>query len=117
MRANVVFTLAIAAAGSLTGTLRANAIDRPVSEAVRSCPQHGPGFVEVPGTTTCIRIGGRVRSEIQVSTGRSRRSADASALRNSGQVSLDARSDTPYGPIRTYVRVRGGQTNAFVQTR
>ena len=116
MRAHLVLFVGIAGAGFLTGTVGAHAVDRPGVNALRSCPQHGPGFVEVPGTTTCVRIGGRVRSEYQFSA-RRQRGTDASALRNSGQVSLDARSETPYGPIRTFVRVKGGQTNAFIQTR
>lgn len=116
MRAAVAPIVGVALAGLVAGSMDARAADRPAPDAARSCPQHGPGFIEIPGTTTCIRIGGRVRSEYQVSAGRSR-STDASTLRNSGQVSLDARSETPYGPVRTYVRVRGGQTNAFIQTR
>lgn len=76
-------------------------------QAARSCPDHGRGFVQVPGTATCMRIGGRLRGEAQ--TGKRRISADEIAsFRNEGRLSLDARTQTDYGPVRTFVRIRGG---------
>ena len=70
-----------------------------------SCPQHGPGFVQVPGTATCIRIRGRVASEYGGSTHRGMR---GTGLGSSGHVSVDTRTETAHGPLRTYVRVRAG---------
>src|SRR3712207_8271092 len=32
-------------------------------EYVRVCSTHGTGFFYIPGTETCLRIGGRVRAE------------------------------------------------------
>ncbi len=94
-------TLTVASPG--LGRDRAGPVD-----AVRSCPRYGPGFVEVPGTSTCIRIGGRVRSEYGASSRRVARE-DIAGFRNGGQVSVDTRTDTAYGPLRSYVRVRAGQ--------
>ena len=79
---------------------------------MRSCPRYGPGFFEIPGTTTCIRIGGRVRSDVTLSgKGADKGSArgTAAGMRSSGMISTDTRTDTAYGPLRTYVRVRAGQ--------
>lgn len=82
------------------------AADRlPVEPAARSCPGYGPGFVEVPGTSTCIRIGGRVRSEAGASTNRAA-GGSTTGFRNSGQISMDTRTGTAYGPLRTFVRLR-----------
>ena len=78
---------------------------RPVAEPARSCPQHGPGFVEIPGTSTCIRIGGRARSEYGASTRRVRRD-DIGGFRSGAQVSADVRTETDYGPARAFVRMR-----------
>jgi hypothetical protein len=76
-------------------------------QAARSCPDHGRGFVQVPGTATCMRIGRRLRGEAQA--GKRRISADEMAsFRNEGRLSLDARTQTDYGPVRTFVRIRGG---------
>jgi len=76
------------------GTIRAEAAERSTGtplQAARSCPDHGRGFVQVPGTATCMRIGGRLRGEAQ--TGKRRISADEIAsFRNEGRLSLDARS-------------------------
>lgn len=33
------------------------------------CAAHGAGFAPLPGTTTCVRIGGRMRVEFGVSQG------------------------------------------------
>ena len=79
----------------------------PVAEPVRSCPRHGPGFVQLPGTTTCVRIGGRVRSEYGTSTRRIDRDSIA-GFGTSARVSVDSRTDTEYGPLRSYVRVKAG---------
>ena len=87
----------------------AGAFDRaPAAESVRSCPRHGPGFVQLPGTTTCVRIGGRVRGEYGASTRRVGRDQIA-GFGSSAAVSMDSRTDTEYGPLRSYVRVKAGQ--------
>jgi hypothetical protein len=78
-----------------------------VPETARACPQHGPGFVQLPGSTTCVKIGGRVVAE--TTTGSRRIARDQIAgFGASGRVSLDARTETPYGPVRSYIRVKAG---------
>ena len=77
-------------------------------ETVRACPQHGPGFVQVPGSTTCVKVGGRVVGETTVGARRIARDQIA-GFGASGRVSVDARTDTPYGPVRGYVRLKAGE--------
>ena len=90
--------------------LQAHADERlGAPEPARACPRYGPGFVEMPGTTSCIRIGGRVRAEAGGSISRERR-ADRTGLGASARLSVDTRTDTAYGPLRTFVRVRAGST-------
>ena len=73
----------------------------------RACPQHGVGFVQAPGSDSCVRIGGRVAAE--AGTGSRRVSRDQIAgFGASGSVSLDARTNTEMGPLRAYMRVRAG---------
>lgn len=74
-------------------------------ESVRACPQHGPGFYRVPGSPTCIRIGGRVATQYTVVTRKGSRD-DSGGFGSQGRVSLDTRTDTAYGPLRSFVRVR-----------
>ena len=94
-----------ACAALACASAEAGALERQ-PESARSCPRHGPGFIEVPGTSTCIRIGGRVRAEYGSATGRVSR--DRVDFGRTGQVSLDSRTDTAYGPFRSFVRIRAG---------
>lgn len=73
----------------------------------RACPRHGPGFVEVPGTPTCIRIGGRVTAGYGAASRRHPRD-EVSGAAASARISADVRTETPYGPLRAFVRVRTG---------
>ena len=94
----LAFTVAAPAAAAEPWTL---------PETVRACPQHGPGFVQVPGSATCLKVGGRVVAETTVGARRIARDQIA-GFGASGRVSVDARTDTAYGPVRTYMRVRAG---------
>jgi hypothetical protein len=31
------------------------------NKELKSCPAYGPGFVQLPGTNTCVKIGGSVQ--------------------------------------------------------
>lgn len=90
---------ALSASLGLTISVAAFAAD----EATRSCARHGPGFVEVPGTATCIRIGGRVMAEVGAST---RRNARETGTGTAARLSIDTRTDTAYGPLRSFVRLK-----------
>ena len=62
--------LPLAAAG-LIATGSAQAADLPTRKAapveyVRICAAYGPGFFYIPGTDTCIKIGGRARFEYAI---------------------------------------------------
>ncbi len=81
----------------------------PVPDPVRACPRYGAGFVEVPGTSTCMRIGGRVTSQYTTGTRRIARDQIA-GFGAAARVSVETRTDTDYGPVRSYVRLRAGST-------
>ena len=72
-------------------------------EPQRSCVTQGTGFFSVPGTETCLRVSGRVRSEYRYVQPQ-RRFQDASGFRSGARVQLDARTPTPYGTLRTVIR-------------
>ena len=104
MRIAIALALTLAAGGALAAERL-----RPAETAARACPQYGAGFVEVPGTTTCIRVGGRVRADYVASSSRRTISRDQIAgFGPSGSVSADVRTDTAAGPLRAYVRTRAG---------
>lgn len=101
------FLVALSTSCALTAAVQAGE-SLGVPGPARSCSRHGPGFVEIPGTSTCIRIGGRVRSEYGTAVRQVLRD-DMAAFRSSGAVSVDSRTDTAYGPLRSYVRLRAGR--------
>src|ERR1700755_2784296 len=57
--------LLLASAASLTAAAGAQAADLPVKakavEYVKVCSVYGEGFFYIPGTDTCIKLGGMVR--------------------------------------------------------
>nr|WP_156134486.1 hypothetical protein [Methylobacterium sp. ZNC0032] len=69
--------------------------------AARPCPEYGAGFVRVEGSAFCVRAGGAVRAEF----GKSSRNGYGS--RADGMVYLESRGQTPLGPVRSVVSVRG----------
>lgn len=80
----------------------------PVQDKVTPCPEFGPGFVRVPGSGTCVRASGRVRMDYEVSGSRDRRS-DLAHPSASARLTIDTRTETDYGPVRSVVRVRGSR--------
>jgi|GEM_PF-1358934 len=75
-------------------------------EKMRACPEYGPGFFKPPGSGTCVKIGGRVRGETGWGSGKDRRS-DATRWRSQGELGIDSRTGTAYGPARAVVRLKG----------
>ncbi|WP_409366306.1 porin [Microvirga sp. 3-52] len=72
-------------------------------EYVRVCSTYGAGFFYIPGTETCLRVGGRVRAEFQYLEPTDRED-DAIGFRARGRLNIDARTATAYGLLRTFVR-------------
>ncbi|CAD5280317.1 Porin [Bosea sp. 62] len=72
-------------------------------EYVRVCSAYGAGFFYIPGTDTCLRVGGRVRAEYTVGS-RFGNSQDSYGTRARGRLNVDARTATAYGTLRTFFR-------------
>ena len=80
---------------------------------VKICSLYGAGFYYMPGTDTCLKVGGWVRAEINVNSGGSfnpfknvnfdTRNYDKQTTRSRGIITLDARSQTEYGTLRAYI--------------
>lgn len=104
---------ALAAMGS-----GANAADLPVKakgvEYVRVCSLYGAGFYYIPGTDTCIRIGGYLRADVSINSGTydvpfysgvnaaNNRLKNDSIARSRIMVQVDTRTATEYGVVRTF---------------
>ncbi|MBD1544996.1 porin [Roseibium aggregatum] len=103
--------LGAAAVASATGV---QAADLPVApepvDYVRICDAYGARFYYIPGTETCLRVGGRVRADYRFHdfAGKGPNNWDAKTdestrFRARAYVRLDARTQTEYGLLKTYL--------------
>jgi len=102
-------SLLLGSAAGLMAVAGAQAADLPTRKAapvdyVRICAVHGPGFFYIPGSDTCIKIGGRARYEYVYAQGYSRGNGQSS-FNATGRISVDARTQTDWGLLRAFVRV------------
>ncbi|MCK1538276.1 MULTISPECIES: porin [unclassified Bradyrhizobium] len=126
---NVVLTLAAASLAS-SG---AQAADLPVKaravEYVKVCSLYGAGFYYIPGSDTCIKLGGYLRTDFVANSnsdfdpaangvaGARNRLGNSYAWRAREGLSIDTRTATEYGLVRTYFSgvftwTSGGYTGA-----
>lgn len=80
------------------------ALDRaalPSEAPMEACPEPGAGFARIPGTSTCLRVSGRVAAGIEAGT-------QGSAAPVRGRFSVDTRSETDLGPVRSFLRLDAG---------
>src|SRR3954464_2320347 len=101
-------SLFLGSVAGLAAVAGAQAADLPAKKAaaveyVRVCSTYGAGFFYIPGSDTCLRVGGRVLSEYQ-SPEPQNREDDSIGFRARGRIQLDARTATAYGLLRTFVR-------------
>ncbi|UFW51286.1 MULTISPECIES: porin [Bradyrhizobium] len=110
--------LLLASAASLIALGGAQAADLPVKakavEYVKVCSLYGAGFYYIPGTDTCIKLGGYLRAETTFGTsghydvpnngigGAHNRLSDYLNMRAREDLNIDTRTATEYGMLRTY---------------
>jgi len=104
----LVKSLLLGSVAGLAAVAGAQAADLPVAKAapveyVRVCSTYGAGFFYIPGTETCLRVGGRVRAEYRY-VEPEERIDNSIGFRARGRIQLDARTATAYGLLRTFVR-------------
>ncbi len=121
-------SLLIGSAAALVAATGAKAADAVVIaepepvEYVRVCDAYGAGFFYIPGTETCLRISGYVWFQMWTSSdqisgapfdttafygGTDRLGNSALRTGARGRVNFDARSDTEWGTLRSYIRLQG----------
>ena len=102
-------SLFLGSVAGLAAVAGAQAADLPARKAaaveyVRVCSTYGAGFFYIPGTETCLKVGGRVRAEYQYLEPQFREDPSI-GFRARARVALDARTATAYGLLRAYVRM------------
>jgi len=95
---------------AMVGT--AAAADLPVkakaAEYVKICSTYGAGFYYVPGTDTCLKLGGFVQTDYYWNDFNYLPSFDfgETYFKARGAIRLDARTQTEYGTLRSYIEYR-----------
>ncbi len=108
----------LASAAGLLAIGGAEAADLPVKakaiEYVRICSLYGAGFFYIPGTDTCIKIGGYLRADTTFNggahgapawsgdLGQQNRYRDYFVSRSRMALTIDTRTATEYGVVRTF---------------
>jgi len=112
-------SLVLSSAAGLLAVGGAQAADLPVKakavEYVKICSLYGPGFFYIPGTDTCMKIGGALRVDVTFNgalyntpammasnTQYHNRTSDYFADRARLQLTVDTRTATEYGVVRTF---------------
>jgi hypothetical protein len=123
-------TLLLGTAAGLFAVAGAQAADMPVKakavEYVKICSLYGAGFYYIPGTDTCLKIGGYVRVQTETKAGASGQVYGTGGVLGSARyerassndinwtvravMSLDARTQTDYGTLRSYIRAGWNQS-------
>jgi len=113
----MVKSLLLGAAAGLVAVAGAQAADLPVKakpvQYVKICSLYGAGFYYIPGTDTCLKVGGWVRYEtaygyngsftsLWFNNNLNNRATNENPWRAKGIISFDAREQTEYGTLRSY---------------
>jgi hypothetical protein len=116
----MVKSLILGSAAGLLAMSGAQAADLPVKakavEYVRICSLYGAGFWYIPGTDTCIKLGGYLRVDTTFNgsiydqpawsgdLGQGNRYRDYFAARSRMALTVDTRTATEYGVVRTFAQ-------------
>ena len=114
----MVKSLILGSAAGLIAMSGAQAADLPVKakavEYVRICSLYGAGFFYIPGTDTCIKLGGYLRVDTTFNgavyggpayngdLGQQNRFRDYFVSRSRMAITVDTRTATEYGVVRTF---------------
>ena len=114
----MIKSLVLGSAAGLVALSGAQAADLPVKakavEYVRICSLYGAGFFYIPGTDTCIKLGGYLRVDTTFNgntyggpawsgdQGQGNRYRDYFSSRSRMALTVDTRTATEYGVVRTF---------------
>jgi len=116
----MVKSLVLGSAAGLLAMSGAQAADLPVKakpvEYVKICSLYGAGFFYIPGTDTCLKLGGYLRVDTTFNgsiydqpawsgdLGQGNRYRDNFAARSRMALTVDTRTATEYGVVRTFTQ-------------
>ena len=124
----------LATSAVIVTVIGAQAADLPSKKAapatyVKICDAYGAGFFYIPGSETCVKLGGYVRAEYQYVPGKDMNNPAATTAAGvisqsknvqsetgfevRGRIDLDARTPTSMGAARTFIRLRAANTSGI----
>ncbi|MFN3720741.1 MAG: porin, partial [Rhizobium rhizophilum] len=80
-------------------------------EYVRVCDAFGTGYFYIPGTETCLKIGGEIRATVGFSEGVDSDLDWASQVR--ARLAFEAKNDSEIGTVGSYIRIQAEQGDDF----
>ncbi|MFJ6322638.1 MULTISPECIES: porin [unclassified Rhizobium] len=105
-------SLLLGSAAALAAVSGAQAADAIVAaepeplEYVRICDAYGAGYFFIPGTETCLKIGGYVRTEGKWYNAYNPADRFGTLWHTRAQLHVDTATDTEYGPLKTNMVLR-----------
>jgi hypothetical protein len=98
-------SLLLGSAAALVAFSGARAADAVIAEPepveyVRVCDAYGAGYFYIPGTETCLKIGGFIRYQIDVTD-----TSDTWSKTTQANISFSAKSDTELGTLEGFVEL------------
>jgi len=121
----------LATAAVIVTVAGSSAADLPSKKAapatyVKICDTYGAGFFFIPGSDTCVKLGGRIRYDLAYMPTGDYYSAttglkDVSVQDTYGQhvrarVNLDVRTGTEYGTVRTYLGLQSAFSTGLLSS-
>ncbi|WP_137156231.1 porin [Rhizobium sp. FKL33] len=100
-------TLLLASAAALAIGSAAQAADAVVAaepepmEYVKVCDAYGTGYFYIPGTETCLKVGGRIRFDLKAADSYKADSDNGWNSLTRAEIYMDTASDTEYGALKT----------------
>ena len=140
-------SMLLGSAAVVATVIGAQAADLPSKKAapatyVKICDAYGAGFFYIPGSETCVKLGGYVRAEYQYVPGKdvytpvdvidsktkkvtnapgtilqSGKNLAETGFETRGRIDVDARTPTSMGVARTFVRLRAANTSGIRNTK
>ncbi len=112
-------SLLLGSAAAMVAVSSAQAADAVVVEAepveyVRVCDAYGSGYFFIPGTETCIRFGGYVRStysKLNVEGDESGADVESTQWASRINLDIDIRNETDWGTLRSLIRFRSNNAD------
>jgi hypothetical protein len=101
-----------AALAVVSGAQAADAVVAAEPEAmeyVRVCDAYGTGFFYIPGTETCLKIGGHMRAEKNYE--KAKGSSASYEWHTRARIQIEAKNDSEWGTVYSWIRLQGDSYN------